>query len=45
MNFHDFPVVSNYKYLGIFLDNNVNFKKNSEAIKKKMQKNAKTLNM
>lgn len=39
LNHYEIPIVNNYKYLGIFLDNNVNFKSNTEYLIKKMKKN------
>ena len=43
MNIYNLPIVNNYKYLGIFMDNNVNFKENTQQIIKKMIKNEKIL--
>lgn len=45
INLYDIPIVNNYKYLGIFLDNNVSFKRNTDYIKDKIKKNSKILNL
>ena len=43
LKIYNFPIINNYKYLGIFLDNNINLKANTKYIIDKMLKNDKIL--
>ena len=39
------PIVDNYKYLGIWIDRNLNFKKHLEYVKDKVKSSMKILNI
>ena len=44
-NYLDIPIVNEYKYLGIYIDKNLNFKKQLEYMEKKMKKAEKIINI
>ena len=41
----DYPIVREYKYLGVWIDEKLNFNKQMEEVEKKVKTSAKIINM